>query len=116
MRLIDADVLPNYKCQVTVTIGESKGPEEMRFVFWKDIEKAPTIDAVPVVHGQWIERPQYDVFGDCCYIDYECSVCHNIACEDAEHYAYCPHCGQPMDAKDMDVPTKDGGATDGSDA
>lgn len=49
MRLIDADVLPNYKCQVTATIGESKGPAEMRFVFWQDIEKAPTIDAVEVV-------------------------------------------------------------------
>lgn len=48
-RLIDANALPNYKCQVTATIGDQKGPAEMRFVFWQDIEKAPTIDAVPVV-------------------------------------------------------------------
>ena len=49
VRLIDANALPNYKCQVTATIGDQKGPAEMRFVFWQDIEKAPTIDAVPVV-------------------------------------------------------------------
>jgi hypothetical protein len=49
VRLIDANVLPNYKCRVTATIGDRKGPAEMRFVFWQDIEKAPTIDAVPVV-------------------------------------------------------------------
>lgn len=49
VRLIDANVLPNYKCQVTATIGDRKGPAEMRFVFWQDIEKTPTIDAVPVV-------------------------------------------------------------------
>ena len=49
VRLIDANALPNYKCQVTATIGDRKGPAEMRFVFWQDIEKAPTISAVPVV-------------------------------------------------------------------
>lgn len=49
VRLIDANVLPNYKCKVTATVGDQKGPAEMRFVFWQDIEKAPTIDAVPVV-------------------------------------------------------------------
>lgn len=49
VRLIDANALPNYKCKVTATIGDQKGPAEMRFVFWQDIEKAPTIDAVPVV-------------------------------------------------------------------
>ena len=53
VRLIDANVLPNYKCQVTATIGDRKGPAEIRFVFWQDIEKAPTISAVPVVHGRW---------------------------------------------------------------
>lgn len=49
LRLIDANALPNFKCKVTATIGEQKGPAEMRFVFWQDIENAPTIDAVEVV-------------------------------------------------------------------
>lgn len=49
VRLINANALPNFKCKVTATIGDQKGPAEMRFVFWQDIEKAPTIDAVLVV-------------------------------------------------------------------
>lgn len=49
MWLIDVDELPNYKLNTTVEVGEHKGPAEIRIVFWKDIEKAPTIDAVPVV-------------------------------------------------------------------
>ena len=86
MRLIDADVLPNYKCQVTVTIGESKGPAEMRFVFWKDIEKAPAIDAVQLVHGRWIANNI-------------CSVCkvgiRGWAIQSG--YKFCPFCGAKMD-------------------
>lgn len=56
MRLIDADVLPNYKCQVSATIGDKTGPAWMRFAFWEDIEKAPTIDAVPVVRCRECEK------------------------------------------------------------
>lgn len=48
-RLIDANALPNYKCQTTVEIGDAKGPAEIRIVFWEDIVNAPTIDAVEVV-------------------------------------------------------------------
>ena len=103
-RLIDANALPNYKCQVTATIGDRKGPAEMRFVFWQDIEKAPTISAVPVVHGRWVKAngmmpPEYH--GRKC-----CSVCDAFALSDfygRERLSdFCPNCGAKMD----------GGATD----
>lgn len=66
VRLIDANVLPNYKCQVTATIGDRKGPAEMRFVFWQDIEKAPTIDAVPIVRCRECKKRGHD---------WECPLC-----------------------------------------
>lgn len=47
MRLIDADTLPNYDCLVTAKVGEMSSPAKMRFVFWKDIVKATTIEAIP---------------------------------------------------------------------
>ena len=98
-RLIDANALPNYKCQVTATIGDRKGPAEMRFVFWQDIEKAPTISAVPVVHGRWVKAngmmpPEYH--GRKC-----CSVCDAFALSDfygRERLSdFCPNCGAKMD-------------------
>ena len=103
-RLIDANALPNYKCQVTATIGDRKGPAEMRFVFWQDIEKAHTIDAVPVVHGRWVKAngmmpPEYH--GRKC-----CSVCDAFALSDfygRERLSdFCPNCGAKMDAKEAD--------------
>ena len=94
-RLIDANALPNYKCQVTATIGDQKGPAEMRFVFWQDIEKAPTIDAVPVVHGRWqrivVDR-RHQIEGD------ECSACGFVyGGLGIVYFRYCPNCGAKMD-------------------
>ena len=113
-RLIDANALPNYKCKVTATVGDYKGPAEMRFVFWQDIEKAPTIDAVEVVrcreckNGAPLPEEAKAEFspgvmrclagrGDC---DKYCTTWEDGFCDE----------GVKMDAKDMDVPTKDGGA------
>lgn len=49
MRLIDADVLPNYKLIGTMALGSERSPAELRIVLWEDIKSMPTIDAVPVV-------------------------------------------------------------------
>lgn len=51
---------------------------------WACIESEPTVDAVPVVHGR--------------FVDAECSVCRwfgNIV--ETRHYNYCPNCGAKMD-------------------
>lgn len=66
------------------------------------VEDAPSVDAVEVVHGYWIANNI-------------CSVCWKgiIGWAIQNGYKFCPHCGAKMDAKGMDVPIKDGGATDG---
>lgn len=69
----------------------------------KNPQIAPTIDAVPVVHGQWLReniRPKS-------YLRV-CSMCKKTAyfCGEGCSYKYCPNCGAKMDAKDTNVPTK----------
>lgn len=63
---------------------------------------APTIDAVPVVHGQWVKAhgmmpPEY-------HHRKQCSLCGGWALQDyfgrecISHY--CPNCGAKMDLKE----------------
>ena len=57
---------------------------------------APTVDAVEVVHGRWIDRTK-NVRG---YYDYryDCSVCEHIFWHGGiENFNYCPICGAKMD-------------------
>ena len=60
------------------------------------IENAPTIDAVEVVHGEWIS--EYDGFE----WDVRCSVCGEEALikeggsHDHAYSNYCPNCGSVM--------------------
>ena len=63
-------------------------------VYWYDIEAAPTVDAVEVVHGRWVSVPHK--------LARVCSVCnrdepYKFADIDADVYDYCPHCGAKMD-------------------
>lgn len=103
-RLIDANALPVYWGSILWDEGITQG----RFVFMEDVDNAPTIDAVPVMHGRW-EKVQ--VWKDNPQTTLRCSLCKtNQPIYEHEEWKFCPFCGQPMDAKDMDVPTKDGGA------
>ena len=65
-----------------------------------DIEHAPVVDAVPVVHGHWIKFGVSDKDGN---HQYRCSVCE---CEDIHSplvkVNYCWNCGARMDGKDGD--------------
>lgn len=79
------------------------------------IENAPTIDAVPVVHAKWeivhgMINPKYSGRKRCTRCG---DISPNDMCGREMLSHYCPNCGAKMDAKDMDVPTKDGGASDG---
>ena len=108
LRLVDANALPNYKCQVTATIGDQKGPAEMRFVFWQDIEKAPTIDAVPVVHAENVTPTHSTDMFVCGNCGFTCEITKLIY-EDEDHpevgipiafeydCKYCPDCGAKME-------------------
>ena len=79
----------------------------------ESIDSQPTIDAVPVVHGRWIRVNEEQVYFN---VEYVCSECQFVVAVSGVGtpilygYKYCPNCGAKMDAKDMDVPTKDGGA------
>ena len=57
-----------------------------------DISNAPTIDAVPVRHGKWIDKSG-GIEGAWNY----CSVCGERA---IELYDYCPNCGAKMDEEE----------------
>ena len=100
-RLIDADAL-ELKLREEMKI--LKPIEDSRDMFFHDsginaaitgailaTRNAPTIDAVPVVHGRWVNQ-------DNTYTRYRCSVCNMQNCE--AHYKYCPNCGARMDGED----------------
>ena len=68
------------------------------------VDSIPTVDAVPVAHGRWIERedPMLDTY-------YTCSACGEDfyieqtgePVKDLFTYTYCPNCGAKMDEKEV---------------
>ena len=54
------------------------------------IINAPTVDAVEVVHGRWI-----DVALRYTEVKEECSVCHGVV--RVHGFRFCPNCGAKMD-------------------
>ena len=93
LRLIDANALK--KTFENAELGEHSLIESVLAAgVYAGIENAPTIDAVPVVHGHWLReniRPKS-------YLRV-CSMCIKTAyfCGEGCSYKYCPHCGAQMD-------------------
>lgn len=54
------------------------------------LERMPTVDAVPVVHGEWIRQG-----ADC----WRCSVCKAMT---DDYGNYCQNCGAKMDGERKD--------------
>lgn len=92
MRLIDADALklciPNTSADIFENCRNCKLLDDYTVI--ELIDNAPTIDAVPVVHGEWIvhnpDNP-LTIYG-------ECPFCHE---EVGRKWNYCPNCGTKMD-------------------
>ena len=83
MRPIDADAL----IEVLNDNGVSYNADVNYFIVI-----APTIDAVNVVHGEWIKNADGN---------YECSECHvAIRGEDKPIYPFCAWCGAKMKGAD----------------
>lgn len=83
-RLIDANALPMHKVKIVHAFGIVEGS----VVFPGDIAKAPTIEAVEVVHGRWVfDRPNH----------YKCSLCDAMWSGVVRFMKFCPDCGMPMD-------------------
>lgn len=100
MRLIDADALRD-KLQEEIdkaippfddVIGSIRcGVRLARNI----VEDEPTIDAVPVRHGKWIDEGQYADFFP--HHEWRCSECGEHVIEiDTPWYKYCPNCGARM--------------------
>ena len=100
MRLIDANALKTkaIRCE---TFNLYDAPVFLKAVGTKEIDRAPTIDAVEVVHGHWIIGVDNDDF------DIKCSKCEwtdtfevaGIAAVEriAKAMHYCLNCGARMD-------------------
>ena len=102
MRLIDADALSAlFDERNSDTFIQYKTRENKDYwwgvnsgINWgtNTITDAPTVDAVPVVHGRWIETEEGTI----------CSECNKHPFEDGEYAIanyksnYCPNCGADM--------------------
>ena len=92
----------------------------------KFIENAPTVDAVPVVHGRWILTANEEYSNYRWNVTAECSECHHskgeiyagfftgfptdlareVVLDNAEKVKldnYCPNCGAKMDGGNEDA-------------
>ncbi len=88
MRLIDAiSLLDNHTKTIRVR-GKLIG-----YVTFEDISDAPTVDAEPVRHGQWLKLKDINGF----FV--RCSVCLEAYGEETN---YCPNCGAKMDEEVTD--------------
>ena len=110
MRLIDADALMElfderldraHLQTVTRRTGKTLWSGIHGGVNWgrNTIADAPTIDAVPVVHGRWVQVICHVEFEDG-FVDrlYECcSRCHES--NGRKTSDYCPNCGARMDGE-----------------
>lgn len=97
MRLIDVDELREQMKELCEKRAEEANMTGNRTVCvtWDDaiifIKNAPTIDAVPVKHGQWKGKP---IAG---YSTVRCSECGEAFMENNGKWNYCPHCGAKME-------------------
>ena len=64
-----------------------------------ELKEAPTIDAAPVVRGEWIDTYADDKeIGD--FVKH-CSICHNAIIKRlSASLKYCPNCGAKMESEE----------------
>ena len=108
MRLIDSDALKNTFCNQCDLSETSYTVEDCRKAgcgFMRNIDDAPTIEAEPVKHGEWIDTDVPNVKAAECSL---CGFCQRTSGEDktGKHmihkavYRYCAGCGAKMDGGD----------------
>lgn len=104
MKLIDADELEKVW---TIASPEPYSTDAAEVL--DSIRGAPTVDAVPVVHGRWesVKNPKWPA-----YSHDKCSICgwqntRNALCYEEGRRGwhslnYCPNCGAKMDGGNSD--------------
>lgn len=98
-RLIDADALIPALFEKHVHDGEELEPMLYYADAVKVIENAPTVDAIPVVHGRW-ETVTLHSTDFVYYVSTNCSVCGEYPA--SRCWKYCPNCGAKMDGERRD--------------
>lgn len=98
MRLIDADAVYELHSNYPAFARSYADLTDLRDI----LEDAPTIDAVPVVHGRWIHTDMAAWW----FGKDECSECqyHDDERNDLSRLKYCPNCGAKMDGGETDEP------------
>ena len=101
-RLIDADALKaQLQREIDIYFDENGGGIHTAMEARDEVDNAPTVDAVPVRHGKWIDEGYYADNSN--YKAWHCSKCnwHMLAYDD-ELFSYCPMCGARMDGSEND--------------
>ena len=92
VRLIDANAL-----SIRV-MDASYWDNQDEDVIWNLVQDAPTVDAVEVVHGRWLDN--VDENGYLCNAWRKCSACGGL--NFSKRPPYCPNCGAKMDGGNED--------------
>ena len=98
-RLIDADAFDK-RIRLAVGSCEEELTEDFKdgiSTILEMMKTAPTVDAVPVVHGRWIRV--YSRPGVFKYLGWTCDQCGQRTGNEyaPQWYKFCPNCGARMD-------------------
>lgn len=67
----------------------------------QELRELPAVDAVPVVHGRWIEYPlclgYVGAYSEDHIVCSSCKTVWSIIDNDTERFKQCPNCGAKMD-------------------
>lgn len=109
MRLIDADSLRKafYKdklsmCSHVFAFVNPMDEDDLMIEINAEIDNVPTIDAVPVVHGEWKCTDDFYESGLCSVCKWESDETYICS---KQKYHYCPNCGAKMDGETEYVST-----------
>lgn len=100
MRLIDADLFKQQMSALALTSPSFFTSKVVKLL--EIIDKQPTVDAVPVVRGEWetvpnkvVEHGEVETRG----IAERCSNCFHASPDFKKHMNFCPNCGADMRKK-----------------
>ena len=111
--LVDAHKLEELLSECLDVIKSTKPtqiPLLQSLLVWIGYCKKPTVDAVEVVHGYWIDSTTVDHMGRITGHGIDCSVCDSVFKDDSrevvkhwkERFKVCPFCGALMDGGNED--------------
>jgi len=109
MRLIDADALKNALIECTPyaidPVYRNTNSNIDMFTAMEILDELPTIDAVPVVCGEWKRGREFSSYPKAPFIGdaYYCANCEDEAYWDTDYgqqlFGFCPSCGAKMEVK-----------------